>query len=263
MMSVSGQEHGVATRHPEWPERVSVPLSLTPAGPWCHPEVCRGNPDLKPSGTEWEQEPEAKLGSESCPGQKWVVQGRECSAAADMAQLRAHHTDPWAVGDNEGPWEQVQQPELWQEGRLGWAGVCEADASCGHGVTGRPWLASPAFPPRALGFGWAVIPWLRNISSTHVLPTWVLHGKAMSSCGCTPSDVLQACPSGLLAVQHMSSVTLISPRKKEVEAIRSRHRGLDYICRAELLHSNGWSTDLTESSRCWPAPRQVCQWLPN
>lgn len=51
------------------------------SGPWCPPEGCRSgvpssptlrNPDLKPSGTEWEQKPEAVPGSER-PGQKQAV----------------------------------------------------------------------------------------------------------------------------------------------------------------------------------------------
>lgn len=71
MMSVS--DHGGATR----PERVSLPLSLTPVGPCCHPEMRKESSDLKSSGTK--QEPEAMLGLER-PGQKQAVWGRECSA---------------------------------------------------------------------------------------------------------------------------------------------------------------------------------------
>lgn len=182
------------------------------SGSWCHPEGCRSgvpssptprNSDLK-SGTEWEQEPEAVLGSER-PGQKRAV---------GMAQPRAQPTAPWAAGDNKVPWEQVQQPELWWEGRFGWAGVCEADPSCGHSVTGRPWLASPACPPQAPGLGWAVTRWLRNTSSTHVHPARALQGTVMSSCGCTLCDVLLACPVGCSPVQHMNSVPLISPKEE-------------------------------------------------
>lgn len=75
------------------------------------------------------------------PGQERAAQGRECSPAEGTAQPTAWHNCPWAVGNNEGPWEQVQQPEQWWKGRFRWAGGCEADPSCGM-VS----LADPGWP---------------------------------------------------------------------------------------------------------------------